>query len=291
VVELNASVQYRLVQKHFTSTIGTLVVVGLNYFNIIKVKNKNMNLSIKELNELIYSLGIAYHNGNFVNKDLNESLLEKLYSELNSKIAEEAIDEEVDEPEFDSAGFSVRDREPNQSELDTIQRWLKNGDDYEDWNWDGNVLTIYNSNGGVEEYTYQDLVDVGVFDNINSHFVTNEEADEDYRSTLQQDSDRYESSVSKDYDNHLKNIRERGYITQALLDYVDRKGAVSHGELETYYKQLTGSNSFSHILQSLRTPYKNRKTQRYIAKEGKRYTDAKYIIKVANPTNWIIVND
>jgi len=188
-----------------------------------KIKIKNMNLSIKELNELIYSLGIASHNGRFVNKDVNESLLEKLYSELNSKIAEEAIDEEV------------------------------------------------------ESSTY---------------YVTNEEADEDYRLSLQQDSDRYESSVSKDYDNHLAKLKERGYITQALLDFVDRKGAVSHGELETYYKQITGgSNSFSHILQSLRTPYKNRKTQRYVAKEGKRYTDAKYVIKVANPYNWVIVDD
>jgi len=181
-----------------------------------------MNLSIKELNELIYSLGIASHNGRFVNKDVNESLLEKLYSELNSKIAEEAIDEEV--------------------ESDT-------------------------------------------------YYVSNEEADEDYRSTLKQDSHRYESSVSKDYDNHLAKLNQRGYITQALLDFVDRKGAVSHGDLETYYKQITGgSNSFSHILQSLRTPYKNRKTQRYVAKEGKRYTDAKYIIKMANPSNWIVVD-
>lgn len=180
-----------------------------------------MNLSIKELNELIYSLGITYHNGNFVNKDLNESLLEKLYSELNSKIAEEAIDEEV--------------------ESDT-------------------------------------------------YYVSNEEADEDYRSSLQQDSDRYESSVSKDYDNHLSKLKQRGYITQALLDFVDRKGAVSYGELETYYKQITGgSNSFSHILDNLRTPYKNRKTQRYVAKEGKRYTDALYVIKVANPSNWVVV--
>jgi hypothetical protein len=191
-----------------------------------------MNLSIKELNELIYSLGIASHNGRFVNKDVNESLLEKLYSELNSRIAEEAIDEEV------------------------------------------------------ESSTY---------------YVTNEEADEDakqrdysafsdYAATLQQDSDRYESSVSKDYDNHLAKLKQRGYVTQALLDYVDRKGAVSYGELETYYKQITGgSNSFSHILDNLRTPYKNRKTQRYIAKEGKRYSDAKYVVKVANPSNWIVV--
>ena len=170
-----------------------------------------MNLSIKELNELIYSLGITASKGIMCDKDLNVSLLNKLYDELNSKIAEEAIDEEV-------------------------------------------------------EYS--------------SHFVSNEEADED----------RYESSVSKDYDNHLSNLRERGYVTQAILDYVDRKGAVSHGDLESYYKSITGSNSFSHILQSLRTPYKNRKTQRYIAKEGKKYSDALYVIKVANPSNWVVVN-
>ena len=188
-----------------------------------------MNLSIKELNELIYSLGIASHNGRFVNKDVNESLLEKLYSELNSKIAEEAIDEEVE-----------------------------GGDSF--------------------------LAGAGFLpsDNFSSHFVSNEEADED----------RYESSVENDYRNYLSKLNERGFITQALLDFVDRKGAVSHGELETYYKQITGgSNSFSHILQSLRTPYKNRKTQRYVAKEGKRYTDALYVIKVANPSNWVVVND
>ena len=130
-------------------------------------------------------------------------------------------------------------------------------------------------------------------DNFRSdtYFVSNEEADEDYRLSLLQDSDRYESSVEKDYDNHLKNLRERGYVTQSILDYVDKKGAVSHGELELYYKSITGSNSFSHILANLRIPYKNRKTQRYVAKEGKKYSNAKYVIKVANPSNWVIVND
>jgi hypothetical protein len=186
-----------------------------------------MNLSIKELNELIYSLGITASKGIFVNKELNASLIDKLYSELNSKIAEESVDEFTDE-----------------------------------------LL------GGDLEFS--------------SHFVSNNEADEDYRSTLIQDSNRYESSVSKDYDNHLAKLKQRGYITQTLLDYVDRKGAVSHGDLESYYKSITGSNSFSHILDNLRTPYKNRKTQRYIAKEGKRYTDAKYVIKVANPSNWVV---
>jgi hypothetical protein len=207
-----------------------------------------MNLSIKELNELIYSLGITSHNGRFVNKDVNESLLEKLYGELNSKIAEEAIDEEVDEFTDELLG------------------------------------------GDLE---------------FSSHYVSKDEADEDYRSTLIQDSNRYKdshmttsfpmvdpfTSVSEDYDNHLSKLKQRGYITQALLDFVMLKGAVSHGDLERYYKIITGgSNSFSHILDNLRTPYKNRKTQRYIAKEGKRYSDAKYIIKVANPSNWVIAD-
>ena len=180
-----------------------------------------MNLSIKELNELIYSLGITASKGIFVNKELNASLIDKLYSELNSKIAEEAIDEEV--------------------ESDT-------------------------------------------------YYVSNEEADEDYRLSLLQDSNRYESSVSNDYDNHLKNLRERGFITQAILDYVDMKGAVTYTEMSNYYKSITGSNSFSHILANLRIPYKNRKTQRYVAKEGKRYSDALYVIKVANPSNWVIAD-
>jgi hypothetical protein len=207
-----------------------------------------MNLSIKELNELIYSLGITSHNGRFVNKDVNESLLEKLYSELNSKIAEDAIDEEVDEFTDELLG------------------------------------------GDLE---------------FSSHYVSNNEADEDYRSTLIQDSNRYEdshmttsfpivdpfTSVSEDYDNHLSKLKQRGYITQALLDYVDLKGAVTHKELERYYKQITGSNSFSHILQNLTIPYKNRKTQRYLAKEGKPYSDAKYVVKVANPSNWVVVEN
>jgi hypothetical protein len=184
-----------------------------------------MNLSIKELNELIYSLGITACKGIFVNKELNASLIDKLYSELNSKIA--------------------------------IQ---------------------------------SDITDE-VIDRVKSHYVSNEEADEDYRLSLLQDSNRYESSVSNDYDNHLKNLRERGFITQSILDYVDMKGAVTYTEMSNYYKSITGSNSFSHILANLRIPYKNRKTQRYIAKEGKRYSDAKYVIKVANPSNWVVVEN
>jgi len=122
-------------------------------------------------------------------------------------------------------------------------------------------------------------------DNFRSHFVSNEEADEDafisdFAASMAQDEQRYEV-----------NKRARGLITQRLLDFVDEKGAVSYGELHDYYKRITGSNSFSHILKSLRTPYKNRPTQRYLSKEGKQYSDAKYIIKIANPSNWVIVDE
>jgi hypothetical protein len=214
-----------------------------------------MNLSIKELNELIYSLGITAHKGMFVNKDINESLLEKFYSELNSKIAEEAIDEEVE-----SDTYYVSNEEADEDFRSTLKQDAQR--------YEASHMT-----------TSFPMVDPFTSDS------------EDFTSAQNNEYDRYESSVEKDYDNHLSKLKQRGYITQALLNYVDFKGAVSHGELETYYKIITGgSNSFSHILDNLRTPYKNRKTQRYIAKEGKRYSDAKYIIKVANPSNWVIAD-
>jgi hypothetical protein len=154
---------------------------------------------------------------------------------LKNWVLEKAEEYREDETEYDSDGFSYNDR------LDSTLK---------------NVLGDANP----------------LVDEIRSHYVSNEEADED-------------ASIN------IPNSEQRGYITQSLLDFVDRKGAVSHGELETYYKIITGgSNSFSHILDNLRTPYKNRKTQRYIAKEGKRYSDAKYVIKVANPSNWVIAD-
>ena len=123
-------------------------------------------------------------------------------------------------------------------------------------------------------------------DNFRSdtYFVSNEEADEDYRLSLLQDEERYESSVMKDYTNYVAKLNERGFVTQSLLDFVDKKGAVSYGELETYYKIITGgSNSFSHILDNLRTPYKNRKTQRYLAKTA----NGKYVVRIASIHNWV----
>jgi hypothetical protein len=75
---------------------------------------------------------------------------------------------------------------------------------------------------------------------------------------------------------------------QSVLDYVDKKGAVTHKELHEFYKSLNGSNTFSWCLRNLRIPYKNRKTQRYLAKEGLSGSNAKYIVKLANPSNWVV---
>jgi len=169
-----------------------------------------MNLSIRELNELIYSLGITAHHGMLVNKELNESLLEKLYGELNSKLSEEDDD-------------------------------------------DGNYLTIPSE------------------DEIRSHYVSNNEADEDYRSTLVQDEERYEKSkVNKG-------------ITQSILDVVEILGEMSHTDMHNFYRNTFGSNSFSHILKSLIIPYKNRPTRRYLHKAA----NGKYVVKIAGLHNWV----
>ena len=191
-----------------------------------------MNFTIKELNELIYSLGTTATKGMLCDKELNASLLDKICEELNRKFTNEEAD----------------------------------------------YLTIVEQ----DEQRYKD-----------SHFVSNEEADEDASLHMLTSFPIINpfTSVSEDYDNHLSKLKERGYITQALLDYVDKKGAASHGDLERYYKSITGSNSFSHVLPSLRTPYKNRKTQRYLAKEGSNGSTAKYVVKIANPSNWVVVEN
>jgi len=165
-----------------------------------------MNLSIKELNELIYSLGITASKGIFVNKELNASLIDKLYSELNSSIA--------------------------------IQ---------------------------------SDITDE-VIDRLKSHYVSNEEADEDYRSTLVQDEESYEKSkVNKG-------------VTQSILDVVEILGEMSHTDMHNFYRNTFGSNSFSHILKSLIIPYKNRPTRRYLHKAA----NGKYVVKIAGLHNWVV---
>jgi hypothetical protein len=185
-----------------------------------------MNISIKELNELIYSLGITALNGRMLDKELNQSLMEKLHAELGYQLALEAEDEEADD--------------------------------------DGNYLTI------PSEDEFPNSVKNEFYD-YNSHYVSNEEADEDYRSTLVQDEKRYEKSkVNKG-------------ITQSILDVVEILGEMSHTDMHNFYRNTFGSNSFSHILKSLIIPYKNRPTRRYLHKAA----NGKYVVKIAGLHNWV----
>lgn len=169
-----------------------------------------MELSIKELNELIYSLGTTATKGMLCDKELNASLLNKLYTELNRKLS---VKESIDE----SQSFLAK---------------------------------------------------------------------------LQKAADRYGDEVRAKHIPIKLAKKERGWITQAMLDYVDEVGAATFTEMNDFYKTITlGSNSFTHILQNLKVPYKNRPTQRYLVKEGKKGSNAKWVVKVANPYNWVIVND
>ncbi len=49
-------------------------------------ENIDMKLTIKELNELIYSLGVAKKHGVLMDKDFNEKLTDKLVDMLIKKI-------------------------------------------------------------------------------------------------------------------------------------------------------------------------------------------------------------
>ncbi len=193
-----------------------------------------MNFTIKELNELIYSLGITALNGRMLDKELNQSLMEKLHAELGYQLRLEAEDEEADD--------------------------------------DGNYLTIPSE------------------DEIRSHYISNEEADEDYRSTLSQDEQRYEAShmtTSFPMVEPFTSEYKPKDITQSILDFVQLQGDATYTEMQNFYRKEFGSNSFSHILKSLTIPYKNRKTQRYLVKEGFRGSNANYVVKIANPSNWV----
>jgi len=214
-----------------------------------------MNLSIKELNELIYSLGTTATKGMMCDKQLNATLLDKLQCELNYRIGLEAIDEEIE-----SSTYYVTNEEADEDYRSTLKQ------DEQRYN-DSHMTTSF------------PMVDTFTSDN------------EDFTSAQNDEIDRYESSVEKDYDNHLAKLKQRGYITQAILDFVDKKGAATYSEMNSYYKSITGSNSFSHHLYNLMTPYKNRKTQRFLSKEGSKGSDAKYIIKLANPYNWVIIDN
>ncbi len=189
-----------------------------------------MNFTIKELNELVYSLGITALNGRMLDKELNQSLMEKLHAELGYQLALEAEDEEAD---------------------------------------DGNYLTI------PSEDEFPNSVKNEFYD-YNSHYVSNEEADEDSHMLSS-------FPISNPFTSEYK---PKG-ITQSILDFVQLQGDATYTEMQNFYRKEFGSNSFSHILKSLTIPYKNRKTQRYLVKEGFRGSNANYVVKIANPSNWV----
>jgi hypothetical protein len=60
-----------------------------------------MYLNVTELNELIYSLGVAELKGSFVNKEVNDRLREKLTKVLEVRNAEVAEQCEKDKIEHD----------------------------------------------------------------------------------------------------------------------------------------------------------------------------------------------
>lgn len=176
-----------------------------------------MNFSIKELNELIYSLGISASKGLMCDKELNVSLLNKVYDELNRKLAEEE----------------------EQDYLSVVEQ---------------------------DEQRYGD-----------SHYVTNDEADEEYKIAM----------MLKGVMNELEVVKKPKGVTQAILDMVERQGDATHTEMHNYYKKVFNSNSFSCMLRSLIIPYKNRPTRRYLVKMA----NGKYEVRTAGLHNWVVANN
>jgi hypothetical protein len=192
-----------------------------------------MELSMRELNELIYCIDVARKYGQLLGTTVADNLEVRLRDELDERLEMELWDNTL---------------------LDGLE------DDY---------LTISKQ----DEQRYKD-----------SHYVSNEEADEDASHMLT-------SFPITDPFTSKRPTKERGWIVQAMLDYVEAMGARTHGQMENYYKFITnGSNSFSHCLINLKVPYKNRKTQRYLAKEGKKGSNAKWVVKTANIHNWVEID-
>ena len=207
-----------------------------------------MELSMRELNELIYCIDVARKHGQLLGTTVADKLAVRLRDELDARLEMELWDNTLlDGLDNESFTLSEKDAEvffngiQNPSELN---QKLK---------------------AAAERYSNE----------VRAKHIHIEE-------------DLFKQLLSK----VEKPKKERGWIVQKMLDYVDGRGAVSYGELEDYYRFITnGSNSFSHCLINLKVPYKNRKTQRYLAKEGRRGSNAKWVVKVANPSNWVVVND
>ena len=171
-----------------------------------------MNLSIRELNELIYCIGIARMHGQLLGTSVADNLEVALRDELDKRL-----------------------------EMDLS---------------DGNYLTIPSE------------------DEIRSHYVSNEEADED--------ASLHMLTSFPIVDPFTSEYKPKG-VTQAILNYVEFMGEATYTEMQNYYRSKFGSNSFSHILISLVVPYKNRPTRRYLYKTA----SGSYVVRVAGLHNWV----
>ena len=175
-----------------------------------------MNLSIKELNELIYSLAITADKGVMCDKEVNATLLDKMYGELQLKLG-----------------------------------------------WEDEVVE--------NEDTIAERREDAKYEKAFSHFVDNDEADEDAKgSTL--------------YYRPKQQSEKFNGVSQKILDYVEKTGNVSYKMLNDFYRQYTnGSNSLSHILKALMIPYKNRPTRRFLRQIAR----GTYAVDYATQYNWV----
>ena len=129
----------------------------------------------------------------------------------------------------------------------------------------------------VEKYENEDTIaerrEDAKHEKAFSHFVDNDEADEDAKGpTLY-----YRPQTKSKFNG----------VSQAILDMVERQGWASWSEMNNYYRKVTGSNTFHAILKALMTPYKNRKTRRYIKKVGR----GTYVVDYADQYNWVVNDD
>jgi len=188
-----------------------------------------MELSMRELNELIYCIDVARKYGQLLGTTVADNLAVKLRDELDRRL------------EMELWGNTLLDGLEND----------------------------YLTTSEQDEQRYE-----------NSHYVSNEEADEDASHMLTS------FPIVDPFTSKAPTKKFGEGTAQSVLDYVERNGSVSHKEMHEYYKSLNGSNTFSYCLRNLIIPYKNRKTQRYLIKNDA----GKYEVRLANPSNWVVLN-
>ena len=131
----------------------------------------------------------------------------------------------------------------------------------------------YDSAGYSNEDRVAEQREDAKYEKAFSHFVDNDEADEDAKGpTLYY---------------RPKNKSKFNGVSQAILDMVERQGSAQYSDMNNYYRKVTGSNTFHAILKALMIPYKNRPTRRYIRQIAR----GTYVVDYANQYNWVVTDD